>query len=188
LKTIIAIPACHFESAYQICATTKARLVAAIRFAQAATSKDVIYVVSGDVPYYQGGTPLNHLMRSYLVERGVIADNILLGNGLGIADDSKNVVHEIAQQVQADKIIVVSSDWYLWAALPFWRLRAKTHNITLGVITVPGTGGWRTWLTYLAYGTIIRISFVFGLRMSLERALLHIQNKRRSGFQWNGCA
>lgn len=187
---LVAVPACHFASSDRFCSTTKVRLKTAYTLTQQFIAKghQVIIEVSGQVPYRRGTPMLNELMRWYLVAKGVASERVILGEGIGIADDSRNVMCSLVPKIGADAVCLVSSKWYWLAGKPFWQKHASTLGVPLTFVGIKDQASWRTWVVYLLYGLVVRFASRFGLRRGLERLLTKRQKSRRQGFTRNGCA
>ena len=179
---VYVVIACHFRTRTDFCLTTDARLFAVYRKAK---EGDRI-LVTGDVPYEHVCPTLGKLMRDWLVADAGLPKNTVsvLDGGVGTFSEAR-----IACKLLKDekKITVISSPWYHFAGKPIWRRRAQENDIGVSFISVPHTGGWRTWLTYAAIGIIVRVAIWTGLEGTLERRLTAAQTKRRLGFTFDGC-
>jgi hypothetical protein len=84
---------------------------------------------------------------------------------------------------------VITSDWQLWAARPYWE-QAFKGLLRPRFIVVRGTGGWRTRTMYYAYGLLIRAAMLTGLAPQLEKLLTKYvyQPRYDRGFRMRGCA
>ena len=176
---IYVVVACHFKSATELCATTVARLEKVVELV---TPRDRI-VVTGDVPYKLSGPTLGSLMSAWLADRGIPRYLItVLKGGVGTFSEARRAC--TGSQVP---ITVVSSSWYLFQARQIWRRRAWENGREINFISVKNTGGWRTWVTYVALGLIIRTLTALGFEATLESCLTRTQESRREDFKFDGC-
>jgi YD repeat-containing protein len=107
--------------------------------------------------------------------------------GFETFSEARMVTSDMAAQ-GIQRFIFVASDWYVWAAGPVWRARSKENSLTMEIVSVKDTGGWRTKLKYFLYGAMIRIALLVGLGFLLEKILAKVLAKRQEGFTFNGCA
>lgn len=182
-RTIIPI-ACHFASPSELCETTIARMHAALNALQAGD----ILLLAGDVPYEPNGPTLGMLMQEWLVHncKREIHPH-LVRNNVGTFSEARAITLSAAE-LGRDELVLVSSDWYLFAACAVWRRRARERNLRVTFIPVINTGGLRTWSLYIVIGLVIRAALLIGLERPLERFFTAMQSKRKKGFTLNGCA
>lgn len=178
---IYVVIACHFCSERELCDTTVARL----KVARDKFRKGDRILVTGAVPFVKGGPTLAELMKNWLVERNFPATLVsVLKDGVGTFSEARIACKLLKNERE---ITVVSSPWYFLQGKIIWRRRAKERGIKVSFISVPGTGGWRTWITYALIGTIVRGAVLAGLERVLENRLTASQEKRHEGFTFNGC-
>lgn len=178
---VYVVIACHFRTQMELCGTTVARLRAAYNTVK---EGDQI-LVTGDVPYAPGGPTLGKLMRDWLVSGGLSAKRIsILDNGFGTFSEARIVCARLQEE---KAITVISSHWYFFPGKPIWLRRGRDNGISVSFLSVPGTGGWRTWLAYAVIGVIVRAAISTGLERILEDRLTASQEKRREGFRFDGC-
>ena len=129
-------------------------------------------------------------MKEYLaLRKGINAARIITSTGFGIASEAKTVSEQIARTIPGQKeVIIVSSQWYFWAARSFWRKYTRRDNLAASIVPLRNTGGWRTVVMYFAYAVIVRIFFAVGLSGVIEKMMNKLQAGRSEGFQFNGCA
>ncbi|MDP2665310.1 MAG: hypothetical protein Q8P23_01500 [bacterium] len=182
-RIIIPLP-CHFKKSDELCATTVARMRAALTVIR---DGDVI-LLTGDVPCVPGGPTLGLLMRDWFVEHG-FAEHTLhtLKEVYGTFSEARTACR-LAKDIGVEELVVISSPWYFFAGIPIWKKRAKENGITVSFISVPHTGGLRTWFLYGVIGIIIRTATVMGMEKRCENFFTNIQKKRALGFTFNGCA
>lgn len=181
--------ACHFVSATQLCDTTKARLAKVRDLYQ---QGDTI-LVTGDVPYKKDGKTLGQLMESYLVERGVPLEAITrLNGGVGTFFEAQLVCDNMIVD-GVSEFSLISSPWYFFQAKPVWKRQIKQdaepneEPLKISFVSVKGTGGWRTWATYIAIGLVVRASILFRQANRLAHWMTEKQKGRIDGFTFNGC-
>ena len=197
--------ACHFYGENIICETTRVRLGAvldAIRKCLAIVpNRRVRVVVTGDVSYHPDGIKLNQLMERYLLDemrRRKISGNIsvVLSGGVGVFSEARWLAAWMVRENITHSIVsICGSDWYLEAAKPVWRHMLNRFcagvNFRLDFISVEGTGGERTRSFYRKYAFLIKTAHkmrFIGAFMVLETLMYLLQNGRKRGFIWNGCA
>lgn len=197
---VFVITACCFEGKDKLCRTTVKRLQAAAEKARWQLPESyfanlkVYFYVTGNVPYEKGSRTLDALMEEFLVTESIRPEQIMRGKGFGIFSEANDVSRRIANIVETPRthkrMILVSSDWYFWAALPVWRYFASYlyDAASLTLIRIRKTGGWRTWLMYLAYGVVIRVFFLLGLHRTIKDIMNRAQASRKQGFRFRGCA
>lgn len=173
--------ACHFAGKDKLCETTVERLRnARDRFKQG----DKI-VVTGDVPYETGGKTLAQLMRDWLVlEGGIPVSSVeIIKGGVGTFTEART----LCCWAWGRELTVISSSWYLFQGKPIWRKRADEFENHVRFVSVNGTGGWFTVLTYGLIGLAVRASMLFGFDGWLETRVTQVQRERINGFTYNGC-
>ena len=182
-RIIIPVP-CHFATLDSVCSTTVARMRAALLLKK----PDDLFVLSGDVPYTQNSTTLGAHMQNWLIQNGIPVESIcVLRGGVGTFSEARATC-ETAPYLNARELIVISSVWYLFAGKPIWHRRAKENNVRISFVSVPHTGGLRTYLLYGFLGITVHVANVAGLESYLEKFFTAIQKKRTEGFTANGCA
>jgi len=188
--TVIVVIACHFKSENELCDTTTQRLAAALSLSRQIDPKfGPTFIVTGNVPYQKGGATLAKLMQNWLYEHGIERNNAIIEKGVGIFSEAQTITaSKVGIFGKSTHLIVVSSGWYLWPGKAVWKKSARDNGLEISFHPVYSTGGWRTRLTYAAYGAIVNISLVLGLSSLVEKRLSKMQEKRLEGFTWNGCA
>ncbi|OHA08749.1 MAG: hypothetical protein A3A44_01750 [Candidatus Sungbacteria bacterium RIFCSPLOWO2_01_FULL_60_25] len=185
---------CHFRGPNELCTTTFVRLDAALVEVerQRRIFKPII-ILTGDVPYQPGGPTLAALMRSYLEHNGFAGPILFAEGGTGTFTEPR-LVTRLVLRLQArfpglDQMIVVASEWQLFAGMPFWEREASKYALGLDYRWVPGTGGWRTRLLYRAYGLFLRAALGSGLWARIEPRLYCLLYRHRytGGFRMNAC-
>lgn len=178
---IYVVVACHLESAGKLCKTTIARLEKAFELTRDGSK----IIVTGDVPYERATHTLGTLMRRWLIRTGSSPDSVVRHEGgVGTFSEARLVCHDLKR---GDEITVVSSPWYLFQAKPIWRRRARENAQKIHFVSVKGTGGIRTWVTYIGLGLLIRVFTILGKEKWLEDRLTVSQEIRRYGFTLDGC-
>ena len=176
----IVVIACHFKDRQTFCETTYDRLNEAMIIAE---DGDQI-IVTGEVPYEPCGPTLGELMQAALILWGFPEDKVsVLHYGVGTFSEARIA----CDALRGREIVVVSSPWYLFQGKPIWQRRAKENNVEISFVSVPGTGGWRTWVTYIGLGLVVRVATLLGLEKVLEDRLTASQQGRRQGFKLDGC-
>ena len=184
---IVIIP-CHFERRDKLCVTTIKRVDEALKIARGRASKEVFFIITGNVPYEKGAKTLCDLMRSYLVCQGVTDNKIILGEGVGIYSEAKNVTKQIRKAFDSStRFFVVSSDWYFLPGGIIWRYFAHKNGIEASFQRVRGTGGEKTKKLYRRYAFFVRYAFRFHVGWLLGRLLTFLQQGRKKGFTMDGC-
>lgn len=187
----IVVVACHFAEREELCATTIARLQAAMYCVSHDTSLlTPPIVVTGDVPYEAGSKTLCQLMREYLIAKGFSGAVIMAAGETGSFAEPRIVTRKLKELFpEAKRFLVISSNWQLWVGRPFWKRSASTAGLDVMFLSLANTGGWRTRFFYAAYAVFVRAALATGLWSRLERLLYRkAYATRRDGFQWNGCA
>lgn len=184
MSRIIMPLACHFKGSTSVCQTTIVRMHTALAIAQT----DDIILLGGDVPHSLGGPTLGLLMRDWFVERGIASDRLRFVKKVYGTFSEARAACKIAKELGDEELIVISSPWYFFAGALIWNSRAKENGISLHFISVPHTGGWRTWILYGAIGLLIRTTIALGMEDMCERFFTEIQKSRAEGFTLNGCA
>lgn len=194
--------ACHLVKPDELCATTVARLRAALHYASTSGDNHV-FIVTGDARYEPESPTLCELMRNYLLAQGTLPAHIHMATGgTGSFLEPEIVMEAVRSRYpEARRLVVVSSNWHLWVAHPFWKrfeFVAKPEKLEeVCFLVVHQTGGWRTQLFYAAYAFLIRaVLFADELLFAndrlwprLERVLNERVYARRSrSFRFNGCA
>lgn len=173
--------ACHFLTRTQLCDTTITRL----RVIRDAFRKGDRILVTGAVRFSKGGPTLSKLMKNWLVENDFPATSVsVMKNGVGTFSEARIVTKLFKNEKE---ITVISSPWYLLQGRQIWRRRGLENGVKVSFISVPKTGGWRTWLTYTIIAVIVRAAIFFGVEKALENKLTASQEKRREGFTFDGC-
>ncbi len=184
MSRIIVPVACHFTAPDQLCATTVARMCGALELL---TPGDIL-LLSGDVPYAPEGSTLGGLMHEWFVQNGIPTTSLcVVRGGVGTFSEAREIC-AVAPYVGTQEIVVVSSDWYVFAGKAIWRRRAKEHNLTISFVSVPHTGGMQTRLLYGIIGIVLRSGIAVGLEKPLEQLFTSVQKKRVEGFTFDGCA
>ncbi len=184
MSRIIAVPPCHFAAPQLLCNTTLARMHTALELL---TPGDIL-LLSGDVPYSPHTKTLGILMREWFIQHDTPPESLcILRGGVGTFSEAR-VTCQTTPHLEAREIVVVSSDWYLFAGKPIWCRRAKEHNLTLSFVSIPHTGGVRTQLLYGIIGIVLRLGIAVGLEAPLEGLFTSVQKKRAEGFTFKGCA
>ncbi len=179
---VYVVPACHFNGKDELCKTTIARL----EYAQTSSQRGDIIMVTGDVPYQRGGRTLAELMESWLINKGVpVNEIVILKGGVGTFSEARIACNRLKSQ---SEMTVISSNWYLWQGQPIWRRRGKENNIKISFMSVTSTGGWRTMGIYGLIALTVHLAISLGLEGILERHMTTSQQSRRQGFTFNGCA
>lgn len=188
--TVIVVIACHFKSENELCDTTIKRLGTTLSLSREIDPKfGPAFIITGNVPYQKDSATLAKLMQNWLYEHGIEQNNAIIGKGVGIFSEARNITaSEVNTFGKSTHLIVVSSDWYLWPGKAIWKKFARDNGLEISFHPVYGTGGWRTRLTYAVYGTIVNISLLLGFSSLVEKRLSKMQEKRLEGFTWNGCA
>lgn len=183
IRILMPLP-CHFKAPAELCATTIVRMYATLAMLE---SGDII-MLSGDVPFALGGPTLGSLMHDWFIQNGVEAMALcLLRGGVGTFSEARRAC-QMAPQIGVRKIVLISSDWYLFAGKPIWRRRAKENNLDISYISIPNTGGMCTQLIYWAIGAVVHTGIALGLERPLEQFFTSIQKGRARGFSFKGCA
>lgn len=178
---VYIVIACHFKNGSQLCETTIARLKTAI----SVIKKDDRIIVTGDVPYKLGGKTLGELMKNWLESRKFPEKSIsLLKGAVGTFSEARISCELLKHE---GEIVVISSRWYLFSGGLIWQKYGRDNGVSVSFVSVPNTGGWRTILTYIIFGLIVRLSATLGLERVLEEYITASQDRRREGFTFNGC-
>lgn len=185
---------CHFRGPNELCRTTLVHLDAAmVEIERQRRIFKPIIILTGDVPYQAGGPTLAALMRSHLVLGGFSGPILIAEGGTGTFIEPR-LVTELVRRLPAefhglDQMIVVASEWQLFAGMPFWEREASKYGLGLDYRPVSGTGGWRTRLFYRAYGLFLRAALGSGLWTRLEPRLYRLLYRHRytGGFRLNAC-
>lgn len=185
--------ACHFASPIELCDTTKLRLARA----RALYKTGDRIIVTGDVPYQKGGKTLGQLMEAWLVQSGVPKEAVTrLNGGVGTFSEAELVCKLLFGKTR--EFTIVSSPWYLFQAKPIWNHQVEIQNesvpeeayetpISPEYLSVPGTGGLRTWIIYIGIGIVVRASILCGQAGRLAELMTESQQDRVNGFKFNGC-
>lgn len=176
----LIIPACHFDG-WELCKAAVIRLQIALNIAR----RDDQIVVTGNVPRIAGCPPtLAELMQDWLIKMRFPANRVSkLLEGVGTFSEARAACGLFGNK----EVVIVSSSWYLFAGKQIWQRRARENNINISFVSVPNTGGWRTFVTYFLYGLVIRAGITVGLEKPLEETMTASQQKRLEGFTFNGC-
>ncbi len=182
-RIIIPVP-CHFEDLAMLCHTSIMRMSTALTVIQ---NGDAL-LLTGDVPHARGNQTLGQLMREWFIKNGIPAAKLqLIHGGVGMFSEAR-IACKTVRELGAREIVLISSNWYLFAGKPIWSRRAKENDLAISFISIPHTGGLRTHLLYGLIGISVRIGIVMMCERPLERFFTLIQKKRTEGFTFNGCA
>ncbi len=182
-RIIIPVP-CHFEDLAMLCHTSIMRMSTALTVMQ---NGDAL-LLTGDVPHARGSQTLGQLMREWFIRNGISPAMLhILHGGVGMFSEAR-IACKTVRELGAREIVLISSDWYLFAGKPIWRRRAGENGLTISFLSITHTGGLRTRLLYGLIGIMVRIGIVMRCERPLERFFTLIQKKRTEGFTFNGCA
>ena len=178
---VYVVIACHFQTQTELCGTTVARLQTTLDIAK---EGDRI-LVTGDIPFTPGSPTLGKIMQGWLLANGYPTEAVsVLRGGVGTFSEARITCELLKDEKE---IAIISSSWYFFQGKPIWRRRGRENSISVSFIFVPKTGGWRTVLTYVVIGIIVRTMIILGFEKTLEDRLTVSQEKRREGFAFNGC-
>lgn len=183
VSVVVIIP-CHFRNKGTLCETTNRRIRKALAFLEG--RRNPVVILTGDVPYRPGGATLDELMEKKIAELGFKGDVLPLTGDYGMFSEARHVASFVGH-ADWNNFAVVSSPWYLFYAAPVWKRRAKERGADVKFVSVWGTGGWRTWLTYIALGIVVRVAILLGKERVLEERMTRYQSGRMRGFTFDGC-
>lgn len=181
---VLVIPSCHLLDANTLCPTARARLDAAIAYANGRSLGDDRFVVTGgEIPYLGEGKTMGGLMREYLIRAGIPKDRVDISGGVGTISEARVSLTLIYLLVPgAPLVILVSSDWHLWASFPVWRyFGRRMYGLSISVLPVRGTGGRRVRVAYFFWAVLIRVATVAGLLPALGSIAMRLESGRRRG-------
>ena len=195
-KTIvIAAVACHFEEAGKLCLTTMRRLELALTRAgcYAGENEEVVYLVTGDVPFEKGKDQrseqtLAWLQREYLVNRGVSWKKVFIMDGVGLFSEARNTTEFVRNTFpNCWKFIIFSSNWYFWPGKLIWWKAARKSGLRAEFVPVYKNGGSRTKWLYGAYAVVVWGCLFIGLVGILDLLMTQLQSRRVNSFKFVGC-